>query len=114
VIVVNGDGTPLRSYLHPIDLCTWLWALLARGTDRRAYNVGSEHAVSIAELAELIAAATRSAVDVRQTPTPGAAPARYVPSTERARSELGLIQRIDLREAIERTLEWHRTLGIPQ
>jgi dTDP-glucose 4,6-dehydratase len=92
-------------------MCTWLWALLARGTDRRAYNVGSEHAVSIAELAGLVAAATGSSVDVRQSATPGAAPARYVPSTARARSELGLAHGIDLPEAIERTLEWHRTVS---
>jgi nucleoside-diphosphate-sugar epimerase len=33
---------------------------------------------------------------------------RYVPATARAREELGLEQRIGLREAIERTAQWYR------
>ena len=40
---VGGDGTAVRSYLHSVDLCVWLFALLARGRSGRAYNVGSDH-----------------------------------------------------------------------
>jgi nucleoside-diphosphate-sugar epimerase len=109
-IVVGGDGTPLRSYQHPADLMIWLWTLLARGTHRRAYNVGSEQAVSIGGLAELIrsvvAPATR--VEIRGTARHGIPPERYVPSTERARRELGLETFISLEDAIRRTAAWHR------
>ena len=107
-ITVNGDGTPLRSYMHPIDMCTWLFALLARGQDRRAYNVGSEESVSIRLLAEMIDAAGASAgVDIGKPAIEGVAPKRYVPSTERARAELDLRQHIGLSDAIERTMRWH-------
>jgi dTDP-glucose 4,6-dehydratase len=47
-------------------------------------------------------------VEVAQTPAAGRLPERYVPSVERARSELGLESWIDLREGIRRTAKWHQ------
>ena len=99
-IIVQGDGTAIRSYLYPADLAIWLWTILLRGENARAYNVGSEHAISIADLAHRIGG-TR--VEIRGTPIPGKKPDRYVPSTARARRELHLEERIDLNESIKRT-----------
>ena len=106
-IVVEGDGTPVRSYLYAADLAIWLWTILIRGESGRAYNVGSEREISIADLARLVAGS--GSVEVRGTARPGERPERYVPSTARARTELQLQERIDLSESIRRTLEWHRT-----
>jgi nucleoside-diphosphate-sugar epimerase len=47
-------------------------------------------------------------VQVAQTPAANAEPNRYVPSTARARAELGLVQSISLEEALQRTAAWHR------
>jgi nucleoside-diphosphate-sugar epimerase len=109
-VVVRGDGTPLRSYMHAADLTIWLLALLTRGAPGRAYNVGASRAVSIAEAARVVAAAAGPGVtvDVRGTPTPGAPPSRYVPSVSRARDELGLREGLPLAEAVERTMAWLR------
>jgi len=107
-IVVQGDGTPMRSYLYGSDLAVWLWTILLRGRPGAAYNVGSDEAVSIAELAREIATLAGVPVEIRGTPTPGMHPKRYVPSIDRARSELGLEVTVPRREAICRTLEWHR------
>lgn len=109
-IVVSGDGTPLRSYLHAADLVAWLLAVLVRGAPGRPYNVGSDDAVSIADLARRVAriAGHGMAVTIRGTPT-GASPARYVPSVERARDELHVSIGIPLDDAIERTLHWLRS-----
>lgn len=103
-IRVAGDGTPFRSYLYGADLATWLWTLLARGQAGRAYNVGSERAVSISELARLVArvlGCTRG-VEVAVTPEAGRPAERYVPSTRRAREELGLDEGWTLEEAVAR------------
>jgi dTDP-glucose 4,6-dehydratase len=107
-IRVSGDGTPFRSYLHAADLMIWLWTILLKGAPGRAYNVGSEDAVSTAELARRCAALFGTDWHLGKTPTPGALPARYVPATARARSELGLRTRISLDDALIRTITWHR------
>ena len=109
-LVIRGDGTPLRSYLYAADLAEWLWTLLLCGERARAYNVGSEFAISIRDLAHLVraCAATRNEIVVQGVPVVGAAPARYVPSTERAQKELGLRPRHALDDAIIRTLLWHQ------
>jgi len=106
-IQVRGDGRPVRSYLYPTDLITWLVTLLVRGQGGRAYNVGAEEAVSLGALAEAVAALTGVPVQVLGAPGAGPAP-RYVPDTGRARRELGLTAKVDLAGALARTLQWHR------
>lgn len=106
---VGGDGRPVRSYLYAADLAVWLWTLLFRGAPGRAYNVGSERAVSVGELAGLVARAAglgEDAVAIAAPPGAGSAP-RYVPDTARARGELGLRETVGLEEALARTLR-HR------
>lgn len=106
-ITVAGDGTPLRSYLDQHDLASWLLTLIDRGQSGQAYNVGSDQAISIADLAHL----------VRNIITPGK-PIRilgkvsgnnnrslYIPSIQKAREELGLDVRVSLAEAIKLTAD---------
>lgn len=112
-IRVRGDGTPVRSYLYAADMAAWLWTILLRGTAGRAYNVGSEEAVSTAELARETAAllSPGSLVEVAGKAVPGRGTGRYVPSTLRARTELGLRQTVDRGQAILRTAAWYKAVG---
>jgi nucleoside-diphosphate-sugar epimerase len=107
-IQVGGDGTPYRSYLHAADLMIWLLTILLRGAPARPYNVGSDAAINIADLARLVARLFNTDVRIAKTPTPGQPAERYVPSTERARTELGLTTLIPLEDALRRTAAWHR------
>jgi dTDP-glucose 4,6-dehydratase len=109
-IRVNGDGTPLRSYLYAADLAIWLWTILFRGESCRPYNVGSPEAVSIAELASEVAEIVNpgARIEVASKPPPGNAPARYVPCTARSESELGLRPIVTRTEGIRRMAEWYR------
>ncbi len=109
-ITVGGDGTPRRSYLYGADLAVWLWTMLLRGASGRAYNMGSDVAVSIAELAHLIADCFDHSVEVqiKGTPALGQIDEWYVPSIERAKNELGLKVEVGLRDGILRTIEWYR------
>lgn len=107
-IVLSGDGSTVRSYMHPADLTIWLWTLLFRGTAGQSYNVGSDVAVTTWELANKIAAQSPRQPSVRRLVEPGSsAPSRYVPAITRAQSELGLKLHIDLDQSIRRTLDWH-------
>lgn len=111
-IRIGGDGTPFRSYLYAADLAEWLSTILLRGEAGRAYNVGSEEAVSIRQLADRVADVAaaiwpdrgRPEIVIAKQPQPGQPAERYVPSCGRARSELGLKPATSLDEAIHRTL----------
>jgi len=53
-IIIKGDGSTIRSYMYASDLMIWLWRILVKGEINQPYNVGSDEAVSIKELAEKI------------------------------------------------------------
>jgi len=108
-IVVNGDGTTVRSYQYPTDMVSWLWAIAERAQACRAYNVGSDEGMSMREIAQSVAAAAGiSEVDVRGTPDPTRAIDRYVPSIDRSNTEMGLSNRVSFTEGLTRTLRWHK------
>jgi nucleoside-diphosphate-sugar epimerase len=108
-IQINGDGTARRSYLYASDLAIWLWTMLFQAPALVPINVGSAYDLSIQELARAVAESLDTSVEVHvaQIPTPGAPPARYVPSVSRAETMLGLHQTVSLQEAIRRTAKWH-------
>ena len=101
-IEIKGDGTPYRSYLYADDLVEWLFKLLFEGKAGRTYNVGSDRAVSIRELAETVRDVlhSRSRIVVRGTPVPGQPAARYVPDVSRIPDELNVKRHFELEEAI--------------
>ena len=101
-ITVAGDGTAVRSYLDQGDLAVWLLTLLEKGQSGRAYNVGSDQAITIADLADQVRDLLSPTKVVRILGQAEANSARsiYVPDISRARKELGLDVTIPLTEAI--------------
>jgi len=112
---VTGDGTPYRSYLYAADLAIWLWTILFTGQAMRPYNVGSAEAITIGELAHVVAETFEPPVPVEygRPRTARSAPERYVPAVARATTELDLRVQIPLKDALRRTLAWHsRTANV--
>ena len=90
-ITVQGDGSPMRSYLYGADLSGWLLHLLANGKAGESYNVGSDESISIRDLAFLvrdILSPNKDIVILQTNISEGKDRNRYVPSINRAR-ELG-------------------------
>jgi dTDP-glucose 4,6-dehydratase len=103
-IRVESAGTAVRSYLYAADLTVWLWTLMLGAAKGAVYNVGSEEAVSIADLARRTATALDGpGVEILGRADPGWNPGRYVPSTAAIRRELGVLPTVGLDEAIRRT-----------
>jgi nucleoside-diphosphate-sugar epimerase len=109
-IIVQGDGTPYRSYLYTADLVVWLWTILLRGESLKPYNVGSRTSISIAELATIVADEFQNGihVEIQGIPAPQKPASRYVPDTQRAEKELRLQETFSLQDGINRTKDWYK------
>lgn len=107
-ILIRGDGTPMRSYLHAADTAIWLWAMVVRGTSGRAWNVGGSEGLTITELAIRVSQllGSQKGIQVLTKSTPGKYVERYVPNVNRAITELKLPIQISLNDSILRTAKW--------
>lgn len=103
-LLLNGDGTPIRSYLAGEDLGLWLLALLSRnGCD--TVNVGSDAAMSIHELASLIAkCACLDSSAVKFARETAGARAYFVPDITKARTFYGLEPWTSVQTVVQRLL----------
>lgn len=105
-IKVLGSGKDMRSYLYAGEMAAWLWTLLARGTPGQAYNVGSADAVTMSQVAALVAGIADSGTKVEVLGESRSKVSRYVPDIRRIREQLGLYPAVSLADGIRRTLEW--------
>ncbi len=108
-IIIKGDGTVVRSYMYASDMTIWLWTILFRGQDGEAYNVGSDQAINLFDLAKKVAEASGAGVSVKRMREPqvGVAAERYVPGISKALG-LGLRSKVSLEVGIGRGLEFFR------
>lgn len=109
-IIIRGDGTPFRSYLYAADTALWLWAMVLRGEPGRAWNVGGDEGLSIADLSLRVATilGSKEGSKILTPVDPDKRMECYVPNVNRARAELKLPMPIPLDEAILRTANWVR------
>lgn len=104
-IIIQGDGTSVRSYLDQHDLSVWLTRLLQAAHPHTVYNVGSENAISIKDLATLVRDLVHPTGSIQILGKPGnKAATRYVPDTRLARETLGLSETVSLPDAIRSAL----------
>ncbi len=110
-IVVNGDGTPYRSYLYSADLAIWLWKILFSAKPGEAYNVGSPDEIQIIDVARAVASQFKPApeIHVLAEKKPGKTSERYVPDVRKAMIDLNLRAWIPLETAIKKTIAWKRS-----
>ncbi len=124
-ITVYGDGTQTRCFTHVSDVVA---ALIAVAEHPQAvgevYNIGSDHEISMLELAEKIKHLTESASNIVFVPYDEAYEAgfedmmRRVPDIAKIRALIDYSPKVGLDELLTSIIEYHRVrmvgeLGIP-
>jgi nucleoside-diphosphate-sugar epimerase len=117
-IEMLSDGGPRRTYCYVGDAVAGYFKILVRGRPGEPYNIGVESPeISVAELAERV---SRKAAElfgykgrvVRARSSDATYlednPARRCPTIEKARTELGYEPKVELDDALLRSLLWYR------
>ena len=106
-IVIRGNGSSVRSYLDSRDMAHWLIKALGVDAPTFALHVGSEIAISILELAYLVAAryqaltASSCSVVIQGESSVLDGFDHYVPSTKKTREHLGIDSIIPISDSID-------------
>jgi GDP-L-fucose synthase len=107
-IVLWGDGTPTREFLHARDCARGLVLAAERYDDSAPVNLGSGHEIAIATLARMIAQQVGFGGRFRyDTDKPNGQPRRRL-DTSRAEQRFGFLAAIPLAEGLEETIGWYR------
>jgi dTDP-glucose 4,6-dehydratase len=107
-ITVLGDGRQTRSICYVDDLVTGL-LLLLDSTEAGPINCGTEHEVSIRDLAELIVRLTGSTSPITFLPRSPDDPEMRRPDLTLARTRLGFEPSVPVEEGLRRTIDYFRT-----
>lgn len=102
-INVKATFPVYRSYMYADDLVNWLMTICHSANPLcPIYNVGSDQAVTIGDLAELVA--QKFTVDISKVELSQKSVDRYVPSITKAKNILGLQLSTDTTGAIDKTI----------
>lgn len=117
-IVMLSDGGPKRTFCYVADAVTGYYKILVRGEAGEPYNIGTESPeISVAELAERVAALARELIGYRGKVVRRASadgdylvdnPARRCPDIAKARAHLGYDPKTSIDDALRRCLLWYR------
>jgi GDP-L-fucose synthase len=107
-VVLWGDGSPTREFLHVRDAARAFRLALERYDGPEPVNLGSGEEVAIRDLAVLVATAIGYQGEVVWDPArPNGQPRRRL-ATERARSLLGFEASVPLAEGIVEVARWYQ------
>jgi dTDP-glucose 4,6-dehydratase len=108
-ILIKGDGSTIRSYMYASDLMIWLWSILSRGEINQPYNVGSDEAIKIKVLAEIVKMASTSKINIKimGSSIEDKDVDLYCPNIFKS-SDINLFLKIDLMNSIIKTLNFHQ------
>lgn len=108
-LVMQSEGTVIRSYTYVLDVCSALITVLAKGQSMEAYNVAGDHVVSIKQIAETIAALGHRKVIIDLPKSPDYNTLGFTTITRqvldnRKLSSLGWKEKMDLSRGLKSTL----------
>ena len=108
-LTVYGDGSQTRSFCYVDDEVEGLFLLFMQG-DHEPTNIGNPGEFTVQALAEMVIEMTGSSSKIDRRPLPKDDPKVRRPDISRARRLLGWEPRIALREGLQRTIEFFRSM----
>ena len=108
-LTIYGDGSQTRSFCYVEDEIEGIYRLFMRG-DAEPTNVGNPAEYTVRQLAELVVELTGTRSPIVYQPLPVDDPKVRKPDIARAREMLGWEPAVPLREGVERTIEYFRSL----
>ncbi|TVS14076.1 MAG: SDR family oxidoreductase [Planctomycetaceae bacterium] len=110
-ITLFGDGSQTRSFCYCLDLIDGLVRMMEQEDGFVGpVNLGNPDEFSIRELAELVIELSGSDSSLVLEPLPEDDPVRRRPDISLAREKLQWQPRVSLREGLEKTIDWFRTI----
>jgi UDP-glucose 4-epimerase len=110
-LVIHGTGEQTRDFIHVDDVCAAVIACLdapAHDVAGQVFQVGTGRETSLNELAQLLFEVGGGSVAIEHAPPLPADVPRNVSDPAKLRRVLGLTPAVELREGLQRTLDWFR------
>ena len=115
-ITIQGDGSPIRSYLYPTDFVVGVIQILLKGRSGQAYDLGSKEAVKIVDLAKLINECRPGEIPPVNVLHQGSKSLSqsnvYLPNLDLIENELNFKPKVNLSEAVKRTSQFYQECGL--
>jgi UDP-glucuronate decarboxylase len=110
-ITIFGDGSQTRSFCYRDDLIEGMIRMM-NGPDEFVgpVNLGNQGEFTILELAQQVLALTGSKAKIVHRPLPQDDPTRRQPDITLAKKMLGWEPKVPLREGLEKTIAWFRSI----
>lgn len=113
--VINGDGSQAYDFIYIEDVARCNVAALTSSATDQCYNVGTGVQTSIRELCDLILELKQSSLMVEYRPYSEDDARRLVQNRigcpQRAEQELGFTYRYDLKDGLQRLIDWRDANG---
>jgi len=112
-ITLYGDGSQTRSFCYRDDLVEGLIRLMECPDDFIGpCNIGNQTEFTVKDLAEQTIALTGSKSKIVLQPLPADDPTRRQPDITLAKKHLNWEPKIPLREGLQKTIDWFRTINL--
>jgi dTDP-glucose 4,6-dehydratase len=108
-ITIYGDGSQTRSFCYVDDEVEGIYRLFMHG-DEKPTNIGNPTEYTVKELAEVVVELTGTASEIVYRDLPVDDPKVRRPDISRAKQVLGWEPKVPLREGVERTIAYFRSL----
>ncbi|MBA62588.1 MAG: NAD-dependent dehydratase [Planctomycetaceae bacterium] len=112
-LTIFGDGSQTRSFCYRDDLLNAIVQMMENESGFIGpVNIGNPNEFTIRELAELVIELTGSSSQIAETDLPIDDPVRRQPDISLAREKLQWQPTVELREGLQRTIDWFRIIDL--